>query len=122
MTYTYSPRNINAQAIAETWGSQCSGYLAFSNEETFLHEDDNIDSSNESHSYNKSFFVTPDTLGFDPDLATRQYGEMGRDVDTQVLPWYLESYNDMWMKALVIWLTVGTSSLVKEYDYFLLGG
>ena len=47
---------------------------------------------------------------------------MGRDVDTQVLPWYLESYNDMWMKALVIWFTVATSSLAKEYDYFLLGG
>ena len=128
MTYTYSPRHINAQAIAETWGTQCDGYLAFSNEETFLHKDSNSKNESESkssgdnHSDNKSFFVTPGVLGFDANLATRQYREMGRDVDTQVLPWYLESYNDMWMKALVIWLTVATSSLVKEYDYFLLGG
>jgi len=89
LTYTYKERLPNARGIANTWGSRCDGYLAFTYDDVSDYE----------------FAIQ----------LIRRSGDNHIHLDS-------ESYDNMWLKTIMIWTTIARADLIDHYDYFLLGG
>lgn len=95
LVYTYSPMRYLLRAQALTWGKNCDGFLAFSNET--LPE--------------LGIYRLPPPLG-----TTAHHGREQQEQEYQE-----ESYDNMWQKTRMLWKVVHDRFL-DSFDYFYLAG